>query len=923
MNNIQQVGNVRKVLFITGSHPDRFCRNLSIDAANCLTGNRRDCYEIQQCLPSEALAICDLEVLDCILFDWGCSDPNFHGDREALLRELEEKQIPILILVNEADEPSLAAICESDIHGNSRGDREYLIEENLTQDLICFALRQAIAKSQLKQRLNIAETRLHSYEFAEARIEVSDRHFPDVLLPKYERILLATPDWVSLVDRNYVYRIVNQTYLDWLQKPRDEIVGHSVGELVGEEIFQSHIKPLLDRCLAGEVVRCDLPIKHPTSGETVLASVTHTPYRELNGAISGVVVNIRDISDRRRAEADLVQLNQELELRVAERTKALRQSNTSLEEVQAIAKLGSWELNINTRVVRWSPQLFRIFGLDPEQQEIACVDVREYLHPDDSEMIDRLRDRAIQQGLPYETDLRFTRVDGTSGVMFAKGKPVFNVRGEVTGLIGVVMDMSDHKFAEIQLQQQAERQRLLKAITQRVRASLDLQEILLTTVQEIRELLQVSRSLVYRVFANGTRTAIAESVLPDYPSALDNIYHDEFFPEEARAEYQQGKIYSLSDRDTEPVIPYLVEFLKKIGVRAKLVVPIIQEEKLWGLLIAHQCDRPRQWQTWEIDLLQEISNQLAIAIRQAYLYEQLREELRDRQHAEEVIRQQADREVLLKEITQRIRQTLDLPTVFETAAREIRQFLYADRVAIFKFDPQSNFVDGEFVSENVTQGISSVLANRMHDHCFGEQFAEDYRVGKFQAVSDIRNAGLTQCHVDSLAKYQIRANMVMPLLDGSQLWGLICIHQCSSARNWNTRDIDLIQQISIQLAIAIQQANLYQQVQAELASKEKLYVWLSNELHQKSVLLKEVHHRVKNNLQVMSSLLRMQFRKATPELKALVEDYQNRIHSMALIHAQLHQNDDLSYFNAQSAPPLAPKNQALYKWNQSANLIFK
>jgi two-component sensor histidine kinase len=86
-------------------------------------------------------------------------------------------------------------------------------------------------------------------------------------------------------------------------------------------------------------------------------------------------------------------------------------------------------------------------------------------------------------------------------------------------------------------------------------------------------------------------------------------------------------------------------------------------------------------------------------------------------------------------------------------------------------------------------------------------------------------------------------------------------------------------------------------VQNELADKETLYIQLANELHQKKVLLKEVHHRVKNNLQVMSSLLRMQFRKTTPDLKILIEDYQNRIQSMALIHAQLHRNDDLASIN--------------------------
>ncbi len=276
---------------------------------------------------------------------------------------------------------------------------------------------------------------------------------------------------------------------------------------------------------------------------------------------------------------------------------------------------------------------------------------------------------------------------------------------------------------------------------------------------------------------------------------------------------------------------------------------------------------------------------------------QLQLELRYRQRVEKLIHQQAERESLLREVMQRIRQTLDLHTIFGTATLEIRQFLHAERVGIFKFYPESNYNDGEFVAESLADGFNSIVSIKFHDHCFGEQYAQSYQRGRFQAVDDIYNAGLLECHINILSAFQVRANLVVPLLNGKKLWGLICVHQCSSPRHWKNTEISLVYQISNQLAIAIQQASLYQQIQTELAEKDKLYLKLANELHQKKVLLKEVHHRVKNNLQIMSSLLRMQFRKTTPELKALIEDYQNRIQSMAIIHSQLHQNDDLANIN--------------------------
>ncbi len=192
----------------------------------------------------------------------------------------------------------------------------------------------------------------------------------------------------------------------------------------------------------------------------------------------------------------------------------------------------------------------------------------------------------------------------------------------------------------------------------------------------------------------------------------------------------------------------------------------------------------------------------------------------DRKAAEMQIRQQADRETLLREITQRIRQSLDLQTIFDTACQEIRLVLQADRVGIFKFYPNSNWDDGEFVAESVVEGFVSAMAIRIHDHCFGEKYAPLYLQGRYAAMEDIYQLE-SQCHTDVLAQFQVRANLIMPLLDGDNLWGLLCIHQCRGTRQWQPFEIDLTQHLGSQLAIAIQQASLYEQLQQELTERQQ------------------------------------------------------------------------------------------------------
>ncbi len=130
----------------------------------------------------------------------------------------------------------------------------------------------------------------------------------------------------------------------------------------------------------------------------------------------------------------------------------------------------------------------------------------------------------------------------------------------------------------------------------------------------------------------------------------------------------------------------------------------------------------------------------------------------------------------LSDSISRIRQPLALDDIFKRTATEVRQYLNANRVAVFRFYPEKNW-EGEFVSEDVVEGWSSVLSERVYDYCFGEKFVPLYEQGRVQAVADIYEAGLSDCHIEILGRFQIRANLAVPVLKNKSLWGLLCIHQ--------------------------------------------------------------------------------------------------------------------------------------------------
>ncbi|MFK0732028.1 MAG: GAF domain-containing protein [Gloeotrichia echinulata IR180] len=182
--------------------------------------------------------------------------------------------------------------------------------------------------------------------------------------------------------------------------------------------------------------------------------------------------------------------------------------------------------------------------------------------------------------------------------------------------------------------------------------------------------------------------------------------------------------------------------------------------------------------------------------------------------AENQLQKQLEQHKALASVIIRIRESLDLETIFQTTVTEVRQLLNTHRVAVFQFYPEKDW-EGEFISEDVAPGWKSAITAKVYDHCFGEKFSSSYQQGKVQAVADIYEAGLSDCHLEILNKFQVRANLIVPLLRDKELWGLLCIHHCSEARNWQESEIEFIRQIADHLTVAIQQAKHLHEVQLQ------------------------------------------------------------------------------------------------------------
>jgi twitching motility protein PilJ len=197
------------------------------------------------------------------------------------------------------------------------------------------------------------------------------------------------------------------------------------------------------------------------------------------------------------------------------------------------------------------------------------------------------------------------------------------------------------------LNAESDRTRLLEYVTRQIRESLTEDRILKTAVEEVRKALRADRAAIYNFNSDWSGQIVAESVLPNWPHALDYKIEDACIPPELRQAYQQGRVVATNNVFTANFHPEHLKLMELLGIQANLVTPIVlQNGSLLGLLTVHQCSSPRNWQPDEINFCTSIAAQVGFAIDYAKVLAQVRQAYqtqvaseRQRQNTENLKRQ--------------------------------------------------------------------------------------------------------------------------------------------------------------------------------------------------------------------------------------------------------------------------------------------
>lgn len=498
-----------------------------------------------------------------------------------------------------------------------------------------------------------------------------------------------------------------------------------------------------------------------------------------------------------------------------------------------------------------------------------------------------------------------------------------NCLSQVGAQLGVALKQAEYleqvNAKTEELAQVAEQERTIAKIIDKIRRSLDIDTVFRTTTQEVRQILQVDRVVVYRFNPDWSGEFVAESVAPGWTSAISKGFKDQVgncpglkslrpggtSPSSSPSIYQQQGIaaqnrnrqsFSVDDISQVGFSPEYLEAMEQIEAKAYLTTSIFVGDKLWGLLATYQNSGPRQWQKSEEKLLTQIGTQFGIALQQAEYLQQV--EAKTQQ-----LTQITEQERAVTKVVDKIRKSLDLDTIFKTTTQEIRKLLQADRVAVYRFNPDWS---GQFVSESVANGWTALSTQTLakdvtdcdsvRDLAGGQArlqqdtYLKETQGGRYHqdrdgfVVNDIYKAGFSPCYIESLERFEAKAYITIPIFAGEQLWGLLGTYQNSAPRQWEESEQKLLRQIGTQFGIAIQQAATLEKVQVQsqklldAAKREKA---AKEQLQKRAVqLLVAVRPALEGDLTVRAPI-------TEDELGTIADAYNNTIQSLRKLVTQV------------------------------------
>jgi PAS domain S-box-containing protein len=633
-------------------------------------------------------------------------------------------------------------------------------------------------------------------------------------------ILESVTDAFVSLDENWCFTYLNHQAAQLIQRSREELLGQNLWE-----IFPDFIGSMLDQ-------ECNkaLSQKIPVSFEEFYPFLRTWFEVRVFPTADGLSLFLVDVTERRHAQAELLEMSTAL-------------GNA----VEGIARL-----DIKGRYIALNRAYAEALGY--QQAELIGMVWQDTVYSDDVAIAELSYQQMLQHGTS-DAELRAIRKNGSTFYKEVVMVAAYDWYDQLIGHHCFTRDITERKLAEAALLKQAERERLMAGLAQlsasishRIRQSLNLKEILNTTVSEVRQFLLADRVVIYRSLASGDRIVTAESVQPTYLSLLGLTFSDTSF-RQRQLTYCQGQHVVVDDQQQQS--SELQAFMAQWQIQSFLAVPILHGNELWGTLVAHQCSATRSWAAYEVGLLEQLAIQVAIAIQQSELYRQVRQlnaNLEEQvQERTTQLQQALTYEAMLKRITDSVRDSLDEDQILQNAVQELVSGLGTAGcdAGIYDLEQATSTIRYEYIRFDVPTAKGSTVKMADYAHLYDQLLKAQYF--QFCRLHDTGMRPLAGIH----------AAFVCPIVDDQSVMGdLWLFKQADEA--FTDLEIRLVQQVANQCAIAIRQARLYQATHAQVTALEEL-----NQL--KDDFLSTVSHELRTPMSNMKMAIHMLKTMSSPE----------------------------------------------------------